>query len=232
MSPTGLTTARFANRVAATAALMVAMCALAPALFGQNRELGFQVGYPRYSKALLGSPIASQPKDDDTRIRGQRAYGVRFTFNTPGYYGHEFGYMLQSAQLQTNVLDANSVRVGREDRIAIHQAFYNFLMYFMPSGEKWRPFITGGLQAQQFGAPSIAEWDAGRSRKYGVNYGGGIKLLPHKNVIFRLDVRDYVNGKPYRLHFEQPKGTGLGLRDRSGGFLRQLELSAGFSIGF
>lgn len=208
-------------RSAALLSLLACCAALA-----QRFELSVLSGIPRISDAPLGSLSEQEAQDDDTRLEGRQSYGVRFTINTPGYYGHEFGYIQSRATLSSifrTGTDA-SIVTRREDRITIQQASYNFLIYFMPRGERWRPYMTGGLQAHQYGAPNFPEWTRGSSRHYGANYGLGLKLKLFQNALIRLDFRDYFGGKPYDLTFEDVT--------RSGGILRQMEGSVGIAITF
>jgi hypothetical protein len=202
---------------------------LAGAAFAQTWEVGALGAYHRISDAPLGALESSDRDGENTTLQGKQGFGVRITLNTPGYYGHELGFVRGRATLSANPRDANRVRVSRHDDVNVDQLFYNFLMYFMPAGERWRPFIAVGAQTHRYGAPDFPEWSGGGHRNYGANYGGGIKLFPTKNTLFRLDVREYLTGKPYNLFFDQDVATG---GFRGGGRLRQLELSAGFSIAF
>ncbi len=174
----------------------------------------------------LGSISETDAKDNDTSLKYDYGYGVRLTINTPGYYGHEVGYLRNYAKLTTRTTTGASpdTPVVLQDRITVHQAFYNFLMYFMPKNERWRPFMTGGLQMYEYGIPNLAEWTKGKSRNYGVNYGLGLKLMPAKHVLIRFDFRDYAGGKPYGLNFKTP--------EKSGGLIHQVETTMGIGIGF
>jgi hypothetical protein len=190
----------------------------------QQLEVSVLGGYPLISRAPLGSLSTDSPKDDDTKLKGSYTYGARLTWNTKGYYGNEVGFTFNRATLRTTLRDANGVETLKQDRIVIHHAFYNFLIYFMPAGERWRPFVTGGAQIQQYGAPHIPEWTVGHSRNYGANYGGGIKLKLFKHALMRFDFRDYIGGKPYDLTFKD--------ETKSGGIFRQWEGSIGLAITF
>ncbi len=193
----------------------------------QAHEISVVGAYRRINPTPLGSISEEGNKDDDTKLKGGSAYGARLTLNTKGYYGHEVGYLYGRAKLTTTLRTTEgdtTVTTVAEDRVILRQAFYNFLIYFMPRGERWRPFITGGAQAHQYGAPDIPEWPTGSSRNYGFNYGGGIKLRLFEHALVRLDVRDYIGGLPYNLKFEDEM--------KFGGRLRQREASFGLSIGF
>jgi len=206
--------------------LVVFLCGPAVLLQGQKWEVNFSRVVSRISDAPLGSLNESpRVKDDDSRLVGRNGYGVRLTYNQRGYYGHEFGYIRTRAVFQTKLRpDAKTVNEV-EERVWVQEAFYTFLMYCMPRGERWRPYIAVGLQAHQYAAPkNIPEFDTGPTRNYGVNYGLGLKLhlIPHS--VIRLDFRDHFGGKPYDLTFDDPA--------RSGGILRSMELSAGVGITF
>lgn len=207
----------------ASAAAILFFAALSGA-DAQRFEFGVLGTKTTIREAPLGS-LNDDPLDDDTSLKGGYGYGARFTFNTRGYYGHEVGYINSRATFRTQLLaEDGETRVPHEDAIRIQQAFYNFLIYFMPAGERWRPFITGGLQAHQYGAPNIPDQDIGRSRNYGANFGAGLKLKLFPHALARIDFRDYVNGKPYDLTFDDPT--------KSGGTIQHLEFSFGLSITF
>ncbi len=203
------------------------LCAGAAAVRGQLLEFSVSAVYPRLSSTPLGSISELSPRDTDTRIKGQAGLGARITWNTPGYYGHEGSYVYNRATLSTilrKVEAGSTVTVERSGRIAIQQASYNFLIYFMPAGERWRPFITGGAQLHQYGRPGFSEWREGGSRTYGVNYGGGLKVKLFNHGLFRMDFREYFVGMPYDLRFAD--------EGRSGGRFRQKEISLGLAVTF
>jgi len=191
----------------------------------QTFEISVLGGLSRMGRAPLGSIAEQNPKEDDTKLKSGFGYGVRVTLNTPGYYGHELGYIYNRATLRARIqAEGAKEAIWKEDKIAVRQAFYNFLMYFMPKGERFRPFMTGGLQMHQYGAPGFTEWSAGSTRNYGANYGGGIKIKLFNRALIRLDIRDYIGGKPYDLKLEDEKP--------SGGLYRQQEASFGVAITF
>ncbi len=196
--------------------------------FAQTWEVSVGPTYTRIGGQLLGSVSTNDKQDDDTKLKAKAGVGVRVTLNTPGYYGHEFSYSIHRADLTTKDRpDENNTNLVNEysDRIKIHTVGYNFLIYMMPKGERWRPYLTGGVQMNQYGEPAIYIWDAGKSRNFGGNYGGGIKLKLFEHVLFRADFRHCLGGKPYDLEYADETKF-------SGGILQQLEGSIGLSIGF
>lgn len=197
------------------------------AAWGQRYEVSALAGMLRLSGAPLGSLAETGGKDDDSRLRGRSGYGLRLTLNTRGYFGHEVGYIYSRATFETKLrttVDKTTTVTPAEAKVIVRQAFYDFMMYCMPAGERFRPFIAAGAQAHQYGAPALADYDIGRSRNYGVNYGGGLKIRLLPRALLRLDVRQYIGGKPYNLTYEDIT--------KSGGMLRQLEASFGVGISF
>jgi hypothetical protein len=194
----------------------------------QTYELGVSAGYSRLNRPAFGSISLESPGDYDTRIKAQESIGAWLGLNTRGYYGHEFNYQITYATIKTttrSTVDNVTTTSEFNDRIAIHRAGYNFLVYFMPNGSRWRPFFTGGAHATQYQSPNIANWPYGGGRHYGVNYGLGLKLIPMAHTLFRLDVRDYIGGKPYNLTFSDSSTV-------TGGLVHQYQASAGFAITF
>ncbi len=205
--------------------LLSALCAWLVPCYAQKWELAPIRTYWRVSPKPLGSinETKATREDDDTLLRGGAAWGARLTWNTPGYYGHEFGFVRAYGNLRSRIV-VNEVKQTFESRIFVDTFFYNFLIYFMPRDERWRPYMTGGLQAHRYGDPGWEEWDRGSSRKWGVNYGAGIKLMPAKHFLIRLDVRDYIAGGPYDLQFKE--------ETKFGTILRNQEFSVGIAFGF
>lgn len=201
--------------------------ALSGAAGAQTWEVGVGGSYTRFGGQNLGSIATQEKQDDDTKLKGRHGFGGRVTLNTRGYYGHEFGYFISYADLSTKIRpdtkNPDFVEL-RKDRIRIQQASYNFLIYMMPRDERWRPYVTGGLQMHQYGEPHFAEWMQGSSRNYGGNYGAGIKIRLFPHALLRADFRHVIGGKPYDLQFKDDK--------LSGGLLQQLQGTVGFSIGF
>jgi hypothetical protein len=194
----------------------------------QTYEVGVGGSYARFGKQLLGSIALQNKEDDDTKLKGRIGYGARVTLNTRGYYGHEFGFFLNNADLSTKIRpdDKNpDTVVLRHARIRIQEVSYNFLMYMMPRGERFRPYITGGAQMSKYPEPRIAEWSVTGTRNYGANYGGGIKIRLFPHALFRADFRHCFGGKPYDLQYKDETQF-------SGGILQQLQGSVGISIGF
>jgi len=132
----------------------------------------------------------------------------RMTLNSWRFLGHEFGYGYNhtsvaapavssintpgpSQPISTSTLPAQTIGVPA------HQGFYDFLAYATPEGFRVRPFAAGGVQFTAFSQPG--SYYTSRETKYGINYGGGIKVKVMENWGIRLDARQYNMGKPFKL---------------------------------
>lgn len=185
------------NRWIPVGALLV-FAAVAQAQVG---EIGAYGGVHRISGKDLGSGYAL----DDGWL-----FGFRLTLNTYRFMGHEFGYGYNRTKW-TSLSEGDA-------GTAIHRGFYNFLLYAVPEGSPVRPFGTGGVHFNNYIFPGYSVSQGGGSTKFGLNYGGGIKVRVTPMFGLRFDVRQYWNGKPFSDY--------LG----GSGKIKQLELSAGFSF--
>jgi len=185
-------------------ALMLCLAASAPA---QVAEFGFYGGVQRLDGEVLGTiPPTTVSLTDGWR------FGFRVTLNNWRFFGHEFGYGYNRTKLRFS--DPSGTQ---EAGMAIHQGFYNFLVYAIPEGSPVRPFVTGGGHFSNYTPPGTSVTSGGGSTKFGINYGGGVKARVSERFGIRFDVRQYVTGKPFDLQ-------------GSSGSLKLLEISAGFSL--
>lgn len=190
--------------------LTVLVLASAGALFAQNFEVSFSGGQNLLQNANLGSASPSGPANDYSLADGFR-FGFRMTVNSLNKSGHEFGYGYSRTQLQSGGSSAG------QQGMAIHNGFYDFLVYGTREGARIRPFAAGGGQFSNFVPPGSSATQGGGSTKVGLNYGGGVKIKVASSWLVRLDLRQYISGKPFGLY-------------NASGMLRQTEISAG--VGF
>jgi opacity protein-like surface antigen len=180
-------------------------------LFGQSAEIGVTVGWSNFTNNSIGSDpqFAGEPVeytvDDGIRI------GSRMSFNSGNFTGHEFTYAYQKSNVKVTGQSFGG--------ISIHNIYYNFVLHATPEGSTIRPFITGGAGVSVFNPPGASSFSGYGENKFGYNYGAGLKFKLTNSYGIRLDVRDYVTGKPFKL----PDNSGR---------LHNLEISAGFSLLF
>jgi opacity protein-like surface antigen len=182
--------------------LAVALFAGSTTLFGQAAEFTLNGGLSHIGNSDLGSGYSL---DNGFRL------DFRVTLNTQRFFGHEFGYAYNRTHLLLAGLDQGGM--------AIHQGYYNFLVYAVPEGKaKIRPFADGGVHFDNFVPPGSSAQYGGGSNKFGFNYGAGVKVRFGDKWITRVDVKQFITGKPFDL----PGASGL---------LRQTTFTVGFGIG-
>ncbi|MFB3776864.1 MAG: outer membrane beta-barrel protein [Bryobacteraceae bacterium] len=203
----------------------LAWAALAP-LCGQTVEVSVLRGWARMSKTPLGSSSPVSPKDTDTTFRNGYSNGLRLTWNPHRYYGYELGYLQTRATLRVKTQASKDVPKETLDRtVKLHQAFIDFLVYWMPKNERFRPFFALGAQAQKSISPrNVPSWSGYSTRNYGFHYGLGMKIRLFQHAQVRLDARDCLTGKPYDLDIQEIMSAR--------GNLRHQEASVGIGLTF
>jgi hypothetical protein len=177
-------------------------CASAQAQVG---EASLSIGVSNFRSARVGSVTVGGPS---VRLDNGFRLAARFTLNTKRFIGHEFGYAYSRSNLR-------ELQAG----LPVHQGLYNFLLYATPEGARFRPFAAGGGHFSSFYPPGTSAYSGNGYTKFGVNYGAGLKFKINDVFQARIDLRDYVTGKPFGLL-------------NSSGMLQQLEYSVGFGIVF
>lgn len=204
--------------------LIFSLCIYAVA-GGQGLEITPFVGWAGSNRAPLGYSSEVEGTDKDTFIRNGYSRGVRVTFNSHRYYGHEVTYLLTRAKVQTVKQDtSNDPRETLRGYANFHQFSYNFLLYWMPKNEWIRPYWTGGIEARHSSRPNIEGFPNSPTNNYGANYGWGIKFVFSRHAIVRVDLRDTWTGKPYDLRWVDVKTPG--------GLIRQVQATIGLGVGF
>jgi opacity protein-like surface antigen len=179
----------------------------------QVAEIGAHGGVSLMRNNGIGSLFATSDaaaRPDDTTIQDGWRLGFRLTLNNPNFFGHEFGYAYNRANWKIRI-------TGEEAGSAVHQGFYNFLVYSAREGKPVRPFVTGGAGFNTYVFPGYSVSSGGGSTKFGVNAGGGVKFKISPMMLMRFDVRAYTTPKPFDLPGQR-------------GWIRQIETSIGLSL--
>jgi len=192
----------------------VLFLACAGSAWGQLFEVWFNGGQSLLSNKGLGSdlPASAGGLKDDFALEDGFRFSFRMDLNNESHFGHEVQY----AYSRTKLDEPGSPPLG----MAIHQGGYNFLLYATNEGTRIRPFATGGVMFANYVPPGSSATSGGGDNKFGVNYGGGVKVRLTSLFGVRVDVRQYTTPKPFSLPY---------LRQ---GWLRQTEVSAGFGVMF
>jgi hypothetical protein len=177
-------------------------CLFAGLTSAQVLELGVSGGASQLSNSTLSQP-------ESAKLNSGFRLTFRVVINPQEHFGHEVGY----AYNRTNLNYA-----GATYGMATHQGYYNFVAYALKDTYKVRPFIAGGGQFSNFVPPGgSASYGQGYT-KFGVNYGGGVKVRVSERFLVRLDFHQFLSPKPDFGFINAPQG-----------WLRMNEVSVGFA---
>jgi hypothetical protein len=174
--------------------IRVFLILLAAPAWSQALELAAGGGQSRLSNTGLGKVDPASTQQDDYSLKGGFRIVMRMTFNSGDFTGHETGYAYNRTQLIQNAAGGNF-----QQGMAIHQGFYNYLLYPTREGARIRPFAAGGVHFANYVPPGASATSGGGSTKFGVNYGAGLKIRVSEKFLLRFDVRQYMNPKPFGL---------------------------------
>ena len=178
---------------------------------GQTAEISVNGGVSR-----MGKNYATAGGGDNTPIEFTQGFRLafRFTWNMGKFFGHEVGYGYSRTHLKYESSPTQDIAP-----VSLHQGFYDFLINATPEGKRVRPFACGGVQFTSFYPPGASSY-GGSITKFGINYGGGIrvKLTPVWGI--RADFRQYAMGRP-----------DFGFANNSG-WMRLTEMTGGFAFLF
>jgi hypothetical protein len=191
----------------------------ATAAFAQLGEVGISFGKTNVRNGTLGtlglSTDTGGVQNVDVTTDANFRFDIKFTINSYRFFGHEFGYGYNRGKL------AFETTPRQEVGMPIHQGFYNFLAYALPEGSKVRPFVAGGVHFSTFYPPGTSVFGGNGVTKFGLNYGGGIKVRVSDIFLVRFDVREFAQGKPDLYGFQNQSG-----------WIRLLATTAGLSFVF
>jgi len=185
--------------------------AFSGAAFGQTGELWFSFGESILSNSGIGTANAFGGNANDIKLDDGYRFGFRFGFNQGDHFGHEIQYAFNHSQFDVQ---------GQKTGMHFHQGGYNFLYYLTSDKSRIRPFGTAGVMFDDF-IPPGGGINYGSQNKFGANFGAGVKVHVTGMWAFRVDLREYVSGKP-----------DFGVLAGASGALWQTEASAGIGIGF
>jgi opacity protein-like surface antigen len=198
-------------------AVAVLFLTCSSASYGQLFEAWFNGGESLISSRNLGSsiPDTSGGAPNDFSLGDGFRFSFRIAFNNDSHFGHEIQYAYNRSQLIVQGVSAGGM--------AIHQGGYNFLVYATPEGTRIRPFATGGVLFANYVPPGSSAAGGGGQTKFGLSYGGGVKIKVTSLFGFRVDVRQATTPKP------DFGGALIYLRS---GWIKLNEISAGVGVGF
>jgi opacity protein-like surface antigen len=196
---------------------LVAFSVCSSSLFGQAFEASGSFGRSlfRGNSKDLGSGYT---------MNDGFSMALRMTINSWRFFGTEFGYGYNHTGIGVpastgTTLPGQPAQVVQAQNLSvpIHQGFGDFLVYATPEGTHVRPFAAGGVQFSSFFPPGASAYYGNQTTKFGINYGGGLKVRVTSMWGVRFDVRWYNTSKP----FDFPGQSGR---------LNQLQVTGGVSF--
>jgi outer membrane protein W len=212
-------------------AIILALAAFSSAAWGQAGEIWFNFGESLFQNSGLGTDLAFSGTSNDIKLDDGYRFSFRFNFNVGDHYGAEVGYAFNHTDLDFSPAAAAAIGVGTSTvgigssssstslAMHMHQGTFDGLYYpFTTDKDKVRPFLVAGVQFDNFVPPGASSYSG--STKFGLNFGGGVKVKVKGMWGIRFDAREYFTPKP---------SFGFAMNS---GLLWQTEVSAGVGYGF
>ena len=175
----------------------LAALALAPAAFGQQYEIGADIGYGVYRNGTVFSATESA----SAGIRDRFAAGIDLGYDFSNYVSAQFCYLYHDGH---PFLEAPGVKVDIQGQS--HALTIEGLFHFKPRERRWRPFVSGGAGGKDYvvagpapfpqPAPQIASLTTNDVWKVVLTAGGGVDLALRKHLLIRAEFRDYITTFP------------------------------------
>ena len=185
--------------------LLVALAGASSIAFGQSFEGAVSGGVSHIQSNVIGADTFSTGATASSNVKLNDGFrlGFRLSVNPFSHLGFEVGYAYNRSQLHFEGPPVSETGFG------IHQGFADALFHFTKEGSRVRPFVAGGVQFSNFVPPGASAQNGQGENKFGVNYGGGVKVRVKENWQVRFDLRQYETGKPFSL----PGASGRLLQD-------------------
>jgi opacity protein-like surface antigen len=190
----------------------VAVILLAGAAFGQQYEIGANVGYGIYRDGTIHSASGTA----EAGIRNRFAAGITLGGEVSKYVSAEFNYLYHDGHPFLQAPGVKTDIQGNSDALTV-----GLLFHFKPRESRWRPFLAGGVGAKEYviagpapfpqPIPQIASLTTNDVWKTVFSVGGGVKyrLIPH--MILRAEFRDYLTTFPRQEIVPAPHNTARGI---------------------
>ena len=191
---------------------IVVVTLFAGAAFGQQYEIGANVGYGFYRHGTIYS--ASETAQAGTRNRF--AAGIVLGDEFSNYVAAEFRYLYHDGHPFLQAPGVESDIQGQSDALTVE-----FLFHFKRREHRLRPFLAGGSGAKEYiiagpepfpqPIPQIASLTTNDVWKTVFSLGGGVKFRPRPHVLLRAEFRDYLTTFPRTQTVPAPHNTARGI---------------------
>jgi len=182
------------------------------AVFGQQHEIGADIGYGFYRNGTIYSSAGSV----QAGIRNRFAAGIDLGFEFSNYVSGQLSYLFHDGH---PVLQAAGIKSDIQGQS--HALTLELLVHFEPRDHRFRPFVAGGTGAKDYviagpepvpqPIPQIASLTTNDVWKVVFSAGGGLTFLLHPHVLLRTEFRDYLTTFPRQQIVPAPNNTARGI---------------------
>lgn len=184
----------------------------AVAVFGQQYEIGADIGYGLYRNGTIYSAAGSV----QAGLRNRFAAGIDLGYQFSDYVAGQFSYLYHDGHPFLRAPGVSADIQGQS-----HALTLELLFHFKPREHRLRPFVAGGAGAKGYviagpepfpqPVPQIAVLTINDVWKVAFSVGGGVKFLLRPHVLFRAEFRDYLTTFPRQQIVPAPHNTARGV---------------------
>ena len=190
----------------------VVIILFAEAAFGQQYEVGANIGYGFYRNGSIYSASGTA----QAGIRNRFATGIILGDEFSDYVSAEFDYLYHDGH---PFLQAPGVKADIQGQS--HALTVDLLFHFKTREHRLRPFLAGGSGAKEYviagpepfpqPIPQIASLTANDVWKVAFTVGGGVKFRLFPHMLLRAEFRDYITTFPRQQIVPAPHNTARGV---------------------
>ena len=182
------------------------------AAFGQQYEIGADIGYGFYRNGTIYSASGTA----QAGIRNRFAAGIILGDEFSSYVSAEFHYLYHDGHPFLQAPGVKSDIQGQSDALTCE-----LLFHFKTREHRLRPFLAGGSGAKEYiiagpepfpqPIPQIASLTTNDVWKVVFSVGGGVKFRLIQHMLLRAEFRDYLTTFPRQQIVPAPHNTARGV---------------------
>jgi opacity protein-like surface antigen len=190
----------------------VILILLSGAAFGQQYEIGADIGYGFYRNGTIHAATGTA----EAGIRNRFAAGIVLGDEFSKYVSAEFRYLYHDGHPFLEAPGVKSDIQGQSDALT-----GELLFHFKTREHRWRPFLAGGSGAKGYviagpepfpqPIPQIASLTTNDVWKVVFSVGGGVKFRLIEHMLLRAEFRDYLTTFPRQQIVPAPHNTARGV---------------------
>jgi opacity protein-like surface antigen len=186
--------------------------AFAVALYGQQYQIGADIGYGFYRNGTIYSAAGTA----EAGIRNRFAAGIDLGYEFSNYVSGQFCYLYHDGHPFLQAPGVKTDIQGQSDALTVE-----LLFHFKPRRRRLRPFVAGGFGAKEYiiagpepfpqPIPQIASLTTNDVWKAVFSAGGGVEFRLRPHLLLRAEFRDYLTTFPRQQIVPAPHNTARGI---------------------